>query len=116
MINIQNTNDNECLKWSIVRYVNPADYHTRDIYKLEKKKFSLALVLLLLEIKKNIQSMYQKKCEKKHVDLLLIGDEEKRHYVLIKYFNTFMYDHNLHRGRKHFCRYCLKSFLVQKTY
>ena len=60
--------------------------------------------------------MYQQKGKKNHVDLLLIGDEEKRHCVLIKYFNTFMYDHNLHRGRKHFCRYFLKSFLVQKTY
>ena len=25
--------------------------------------------------------------------------------VLIKDFNTFIYDHALHRGRKHFC-YC----------
>ena len=35
-----------------------------------------------------------KKCyEEKHADLLLTGEEEKRHYVLIKDFNTFMYDH-----------------------
>ena len=32
------------------------------------------------------------------------------HYVLIKDFNTFMYDHKLHRGRKHFCRYPLQAF------
>ena len=25
LINIQNTDDNECFKWSIVRYLNPAD-------------------------------------------------------------------------------------------
>ena len=35
----------------------------------------------------------KKCCEEKHVDLLLIGEEGKRHYVLIKDFNTFMYDH-----------------------
>ena len=53
--------------------------------------------------------MYQKKyCEDKHADLLLIGEGEKKYYVLIKDFNTFMYDHTLHRGRKHF--YCLKAF------
>ena len=32
------------------------------------------------------------------------------HYVLIKDFNAFMYDHLLYRGGKHFCFYCLKAF------
>ena len=51
---------------------------------------------------------------KKHVDLLLMGEEGKRHYVLIKYFNTFMYDHALHRGRKHFCRYFLQAYSTEQ--
>ena len=25
-----------------------------------------------------------------------------------------MYDHNLHRGRKHFCRYCLQAFSAEE--
>ena len=25
-----------------------------------------------------------------------------------------MYDHSLHRGRKHFCRYCLQAFSTEK--
>ena len=33
----------------------------------------------------------------------MIGEEDKLHYVLIKDFNTFVYDHVLRRGRKHFC-------------
>ena len=32
---------------------------------------------------------------KKHVDLLLIGEGRKRRDVLIKDFNTFMYNHTL---------------------
>ena len=40
---------------------------------------------------------------------MLIGEEGKRNYVLMKDLNTFMYDHTLHRGRKHFCRFCLLS-------
>ena len=28
----------------------------------------------------------------------------------MKDFNTFMYDHTLHRGRKNFCCYCLQAF------
>ena len=42
--------------------------------------------------------MFQKQSfEEKHGDLLLIEAEGKRHYVFIKNFNTFMYDHTLHR-------------------
>ena len=26
----------------------------------------------------------------------------------------FMYDHSLNRGRKHFCRYCLHDFIIEK--
>ena len=26
-----------------------------------------------------------------------------------------MYDHSLHRGRKHFCRYCLYSFITEEV-
>ena len=37
--------------------------------------------------------MSKKWCQKKAIDLLLIVEEGKRHYFLIKYFNTFMYDH-----------------------
>ena len=55
--------------------------------------------------------MYQKKCcEDKYVGILLIGEGGKKHDVLIKDFNTFMYYHKLDRGRKVFYRYCLKAF------
>ena len=49
-----------------------------------------------------------KKCyENKHLNLLLIFEGEKKHYVLIKDFNTLMYDYTPHRGGNHFCRYFL---------
>ena len=43
-----------------------------------------------------------------------MGEEGKRHYVLIKYFNTFLYDHSIHRKRKHFCCYCLHAFNTEE--
>ena len=58
--------------------------------------------------------MSKKCCEEKHVDFLLIGEEEKRHYVLIKGFNTFTYCHALHRRKKHLYRYCLQAFLTEE--
>ena len=42
-----------------------------------------------------------------NVHLLLICEREKN---IIKDFNTFMYDHTLHRGRKHFYHYCFQAF------
>ena len=67
-----------------------------------------------MKIKKNIQSIIKKNYEEKHVDLLWIGEEGERHYVLIKDFITFMYDNALHRGRKHFCCYCSQAFSTEK--
>ena len=58
--------------------------------------------------------MCQKKsCEDKHV-LLLIEEKGKKHYVLIKDFNTLVYGYKQHCGRKHFC-YCLLTFRTAKT-
>ena len=36
LINIQNTDDNECFKWCLDRYVNPADHNARRITKADK--------------------------------------------------------------------------------
>ena len=58
--------------------------------------------------------MLHKCFEEKHVDLLLIGEENKKHHVLIKDFNTFMYDHTLYHGKKHFCYFCLEDFSTEK--
>ena len=39
---------------------------------------------------KHVINVSQKCCEEKHVDLLLIGGEGKRHYVLIKHFHVYV--------------------------
>ena len=134
-INIQNIDDNECFKWSIVRHFNVLDHNPTRITKADKefaKKLDFKNIKFLVKIRdiRKIEKMnsigisvfgYENKekhplyvskkcCEEKHVDLLLIGEKGNRHYVLIKNFNTFIYDNTLHRGRKHFCRYCLQAF------
>ena len=45
----------------------------------------------------------------------MIGEGEKKNYIFIKDFNKFVYDSSLHRGTKHFCRYCLHGFITEKT-
>ena len=46
--------------------------------------------------------------------MILIGKEGNRHFVLINDFNILMYDHTSHRGRKHFCRFCLQAFSTEE--
>ena len=48
---------------------------------------------MFIKIRKKPNQCFKKCCKDKHVDLLLIGEQIKRHYVLIKGFNTFVYDH-----------------------
>ena len=93
MINIKNADDNECFKWCLIRYLNPADRNParitkankeftkkldfknikfpvkiRDIHKIEKKKrIPPTLAFLVMKIRKNMQFMYQKNVVKKNV-------------------------------------------------
>ena len=48
------------------------------------------------------------------MNLLLITKDEKKHYVLIKDFNAFMYNQTKHKERKHFCMHCLQCFLSER--
>ena len=64
----------------------------RDIQKIEKKNFIQDISVFGYENKEKHPIYVSKKCcQDKHVDLLFIGEEEKKHYVLIKDFNTLHY-------------------------
>ena len=66
----------------------------RDIHKT-KKKNSIGINIFSYENKEK-HPIYISKNKEKHVDLLIIGEEGKRHYVLIKDYNTFICYHKLH--------------------
>ena len=44
------------------------------------------------------------------MDLLLIFEENKSHYVYIKDFNRLMFNKAKNKNKKYFCRYCLQCF------
>ena len=44
------------------------------------------------------------------MDLLLIFEENKSHYVYIKDFNRLMFDKTKNKNKKYFCRCCLQCF------
>ena len=80
-----------------------------------KKKDSIGISVFGNDYNEKHPICVSKKCyENKHVDLLLIREEGKAPCVLIKDFNTFMYDHTLYRKRNHFCLYYLKVFSTEE--
>ena len=107
LINNQNTDNNEFFKWCSVRYLHPADYNLRIIRKVDKlygNKLDLKDIKFPVkgkDISKNErknsisisffgykneegypinESKRKKRCEKKYVDLLLIGEAGKTQY------------------------------------
>ena len=50
------------------------------------------------------------------MDLLLIRDKNKSHYVYIEDFNRFMCNKTKSRTKKHFCKNCLQCFTSEKVY
>ena len=49
-----------------------------------------------------------------HMDLLLITEENKSHYVYIKDFNRFMCNKTKNKNKKHFYKYCLQCASSEK--
>ena len=49
------------------------------------------------------------------MNLLLINDENKSHYVCIKDFDKFMFNKTKHKNKKHFWRYRLQCFSSKRV-
>ena len=67
----------------------------KGIHKIEKKKFIRISVFGYVNKIKYSINVSKKSFEEKNVDFLLIGEEGKIHYVLIKDCKTIMYDYTL---------------------
>ena len=130
MIKIKNK-DNECFRWCHVRHLNPQEKDPQRIKKADKK-YVQKLDYTGIEFPVNVKNfnkidkqntirinvfgykeeqpfpihIFEEKFEDQ-MNLLLIAKDEKRHYVLIKDFNKFMFNQSKHKGKKHFCMYCL---------
>ena len=49
------------------------------------------------------------------MDLLLLTDENKSHYVYIKDFDRFMLHKTKNKNKKYFCKSCLQCFSSRKV-
>ena len=49
------------------------------------------------------------------IDLLLLSEDNKSHYVYIKDFNRFMFYKTKNKNKKWFCKSCLQCFSSEKV-
>ena len=133
LISIKN-NDNKCFLWCHIRHLNLVKRHLERITKEDKNmindldyegfKFPVSKKdYCKIERQNNIcinvfcyengltnpVDVSDQKFE--HcMDLLLISDENKSHYVYIKDFNRFICNKTKNKNKKYFCKCCLQCF------
>ena len=137
LINIKNK-DNECFRWCHIRHLNPQKKDPQRIKKDDKqfigelnckgiefpvsqkqynkieKQNSIGINVFGYEKEQPFPVHISKEKFEDQMNLLLITKDEKKHYVLIKDFNTFMYNQSKHKNKKHFCMYCLQCFSSER--
>ena len=133
LINIKNK-DQKCFLWCHVRHINPSKEHPERIKKTDKK---IAEKLDYDGIEFPVQEKDFSKIEVKNnicinvfgyenelvfpiyvsdqkfedsMDLLVLNDDDKSHYVYIKDFDRFMFHKTKNKNKKYFCKSCLQSF------
>ena len=138
LINMKNE-DNECFRWCHIRHLNPQDKYPERIKKVDKqyvknlnyseiefpvttkqynkieKQNEININVFGYENKQPYPIYVSKEKHDNEMNLLLISENENKHYVLIKGFNRFMFSKTKHEHRKHFCMHCLQCFSSEKV-
>ena len=137
LINMKNKDD-ECFRWCHIRHLNPQEKDPQRIKKVDKemihklnydgiefpvsqkhyhkveKQNNIRINVFGYEKEQPFPIHISKETFEDQMNLLLITEDEKKHYVLIKDFNKFMYNQSKHKERKHFCMYCLQCFSSER--
>ena len=133
LTNIKNKDD-KCFRWCHIRHSNPQIEHPERIKKGDKQMInelnfdgiafpvtqkqynkietqnSITINIFGYKNKQPYPIYISKETFEDKMNLLLITIDENKHYVLIKDFNSFMYNQSKHKERKQFCMYCLQCF------
>ena len=138
LINIKSS-DNKCFLCCHIRHLNPLKIYPERITKADKNMINnLDYEGIEFFVSKKDFSKIEKKnniclnvfCYENNLvypvhisdekfencmDLLMITDKNKSHYVCIKDFNRLMCNKTRCKNKKHFCRYCLQCFTSVKV-
>ena len=139
LINLQNK-DNECFRWCHVRHLCPMDKDPQRIKKSDRKYVSelnydgvvfpvsfkqinkielqnkININVFGYENKQPYPLYISKEKFEDHMELLLISENENKHFVYIKDFNRFMFNQTKHKNKKHFCMHCLQCFSTKDVF
>ena len=138
IINMKNEDD-KCFTWSVLRALNPRERDNERIDKgLKKKEDSLNMTGIAYPVQLNALDKFERqnptisinvfgyeesvyplrvsKCEGREVvNLLLISDEEKRHYCIIKSMSRLLSSQSsTDEHTLHYCPRCINHFTTQE--
>ena len=85
----------------------------KDYYKIEMKN-KTCINVFCYENKVDCPVYLSDQKFSDSMDLLLISDKFKSHYVYIKDFYRFMFNKTKYKGKKYFCKNCLQCFSSEK--
>ena len=138
LINMKNE-DNECFRWCHIRHLNSQDKNPQRIKKSDKehidkldysgiefpvttkqynkieKQNEININVFGYENKQPYPIFVSKEKYDRQMNLLLITENDNKHYVLIKDFNRFMFNQTKYEGKKHFCMHCLQCFSSERV-
>ena len=138
LINMKN-DDNECFRWCHIRHLNPQAKYPQRIKKSDKqyvdnlnyngiefpvttkqynkieKQNETNINVFGYENKQPYPIYVSKEKYDNQMNLLLITENENKHYVLIKDFNKLIFNQTKHKERKHFCMHCLQCFSSERV-
>ena len=81
-----------------------------DINDYEKIEDRFQMQVNVFGYENKVYPLYiSKKSYNQTLNLLLITEKDKSHYVFIKDFNRVMFSKTKHKDKKHFCMSCLQN-------
>ena len=137
LINIKNKDD-ECFRWCHIRHLNPQEKNPQRINKVDKeminelnndgidfpvsqkhynkveKQNNIRINVFGYEKGQPFPIHISKETFEDQMNLLLITEDEKKHYLLIKDFNAFMFNQTKHKEKStSVCSVCSVSLLKE---
>ena len=133
LINLKNI-DQKYFFWCHIRHINPVKIYPERITQVDKKlandldydgvelsvrekdfnkietRNNSCINMFCYEIKLAFPISVSDQKFENSMDLLLITDGDKSHYVYIKNFNRFMFYKTKNNNKKYFCKSCLQCF------
>ena len=96
--------------WCHVRHINPLREHPERITKIDRVQNNICISVFCYENEMVFPIYVSDQIFENSIDLLLLINDNKSHYVYLKDFNTFTFHKTKNQNKKWFCRSCLRRF------